>query len=66
MTLETSLANESDAMPADPDCKIQQGVRPASEIADILFKQVDCLIQFADQEYGRLERVKAVLMASFQ
>ena len=66
MTLETPLANESNAMAAEPDCVIQQEVRPASEMADILFEQLDYLIQFADQEHGRLQRVKAVLMEPFQ
>jgi hypothetical protein len=41
MTFDTPLANESNAMPAEPDCVIQQGARPASEIADILFEQLD-------------------------
>ena len=63
MTLETSLANESNAIPAVLDCSIEPGVRP--EIADILFEQLDYLIQFADQEHERLERVKAVLMDPF-
>jgi hypothetical protein len=53
-------------MPAGPDCLIQQRVHPPSELADILFEQLDYLIQFADQEHGRLERVKAVLMEPFQ
>jgi hypothetical protein len=66
MTLETSVANETNAMPAGPDCLIQQRVHPPSELADILFEQLDYLIQFADQEHGRLERVKAVLMEPFQ
>ena len=66
MTLETSVANQSNAMPAAPDCLVQQGIRPASEVADILFEQLDYLIRFADREHGRLERVKAVLMKLFQ
>ena len=53
-------------MPTGPSCLIQQGVRPAREIAEILFEQLDYLIQFADQEHGRFERVKAVLMEAFQ
>ena len=65
MTLETSLLSESQVMPAESDCLMQQEVRPASEI-DILFEQLDYLIQFADQECGRLERVKAVLMEPFR
>jgi hypothetical protein len=63
MTIEASLANESNAVPAALDRSIEPGVRP--EIADILFEQLDYLIQFADQEHERLERVKAVLMDPF-
>ena len=66
MTVATSVANESNGVPAGLDCLIQQRDRPASEIADILFEQLAYLIQFADQEHGRLERAKAVLMEPFQ
>jgi len=45
---------------------MQQDVRPASEVVDILFEQLDYLIQFAEQECGRLERVKAILMEPFR
>ena len=41
-------------------------IRPASDMADILFEQLGYLIRFADQEHGRLERVKAVLMEPFE
>jgi len=44
---------------------MQQQLRPARE-TDILFEQLDYLIQFADQECGRLERVKAILMEPFR
>ena len=66
MTFETSVANESNAMAAGPACLIQHRDRPASETADILFEQLAYLIHFANQEQGRLERVKAVLMEPFQ
>jgi hypothetical protein len=53
-------------MPVGQDRLMQQEVRPAVEIVDILFEQLNYLIQFADQEYGRLERVKAILMEPFR
>jgi hypothetical protein len=53
-------------MPAGQDPLMQQEARPAREIVDILFEQLDYLIQFADQECGRLERVKAILMEPFR
>jgi hypothetical protein len=53
-------------MPVGHDRLMQHEVRPAGEIVDILFEQVDYLIQFADQECGRLERVKAILMEPFR
>ena len=66
MTLEIRALNNSKAVPAGRGCVMQQDVRPASEIVDILFEQLDYLIQFAEQECGRLERVKAVLMEPFR
>ena len=33
--------------------------------ADVLFEQLAYLIQFADQERNRLDRVKAILMETF-
>ena len=65
MTLKTWFADESELVPAGLNRTISQEVRPASEIADILFEQLDYLIQFADQEPGRLERVQAILMEPF-
>ena len=37
---------------------------PAEE-ADVLFEQLGYLIQFADQERNRLDRVKAILLETF-
>jgi hypothetical protein len=34
-------------------------------IADVLFEQLDYLIQFADQERDRFDRVKAILVEPF-
>jgi hypothetical protein len=65
MTLEIRALNDSKVVPAGQDCVMQQDVRPANEVADILFEQLDYLIQFAEQECGRLERVKAILMEPF-
>ena len=62
MTPETWELNDS----VEQDRLMQQEVRPASEIVDILFEQLGYLIQFADQECGRLERVKAILMEPFR
>ena len=66
MTPETWALNDSKGMPVEQDHLMQQEVRPASEIVDILFEQLDYLIQFAEQECGRLERVKAILMEPFR
>ena len=66
MTLETWALNGAKGMPAGQDPLMQQEARPAREIVDILFEQLDYLIQFADQECGRLERVKAILMEPFR
>ena len=38
--------------------------RPASS-AEVLFEQLAYLIQFADQEPDRLQRVKAILLETF-
>ena len=65
MTPETWALNDSKGMPVGHDRLMQHEVRPAGEIVDILFEQVDYLIQFADQECGRLERVKAILVEPF-
>ena len=37
----------------------------APTIADVLFEQLEYLIQFADQEQDRLDRVKAILLETF-
>ena len=65
MTPETWALNGSNGMPVGQDRLMQQQLRPARE-TDILFEQLDYLIQFADQECGRLERVKAILMEPFR
>jgi len=65
MTPEAWALNDSKGMPVGQDRLKQQEVRPASGIVDILFEQLDYLNQFADQECGRLERVKAILMEPF-
>jgi hypothetical protein len=46
------------------DC-IPNGIRQ-DFIADVLFEQPDYLVQFADQERNRLERVKAILVEPFK
>jgi hypothetical protein len=66
MTPEIWELNGSRSTPAGRDALMQQENRPAMEIAGILFEQLDYLIQFADQECGRLERVKAILMEPFR
>ena len=66
MTLKTWALNGSIGMPAGQDRSMQKEARPANEVVDILFEQLDYLIQFGDQEYGRLERVKAILMEPFR
>jgi hypothetical protein len=45
------------------DC-IPNGIRRDS-VADVLFEQLDYLIQFADQERDRIELVKAILVEPF-
>lgn len=64
MTLKASTRTPSEAR-ADglSDC-IPNGIRQ-DFIADVLFEQLDHLIQFADQERDRLERVKAILVEPF-
>jgi hypothetical protein len=66
MTPTTWALNGSKGLTAGQDCLTQLEGRSASEIVDILFEQLDYLIQFADQECGRLERVKAILMEPFR
>lgn len=36
-----------------------------SELSDVLLEQLGYLIQYADQERARLERVKAILLETF-
>jgi hypothetical protein len=43
---------------------IPNGIRQ-DFITDVLFEQLEYLIQFADQERDRLERVKAILVEPF-
>ena len=66
MTLERRVVNDTNDMPAEADRLLQREIRPASDMGEILFEQLGYLIQFADQEHGRLERVKAVLMEPFE
>ena len=51
----------------NPAFQPSQGAERASnsELSDVLFEQLGYLIQYADQERARLERVKAVLLETF-
>jgi hypothetical protein len=46
-------------------CERAERVSGNRELSDVLFKQLGYLIQYADQERARLERVKAVLLETF-
>ena len=46
-------------------CERAERVSGGSELSDVLFEQLSYLIQYADQELTRLERVKAVLLEAF-
>ena len=51
----------SPALQPSPRAKAVSG----SELSDVLFEQLGYLIQYADKERARLERVKAVLLETF-
>jgi hypothetical protein len=40
-------------------------VLQTSDVAEVLFEQLAYLMQYADEEQGRLARVKAILMETF-
>ena len=42
------------------------GVSPADRLADILFEQLEYLLQYCNEERDRLSRVTAILLESFQ
>ena len=44
---------------------LTHGVLPGSEISEVLFEQLGYLIQYADQERHCLERVKTILLETF-
>ena len=46
-------------------CPGAERVSGGSELSDVLFEQLGYLIQYADRERARLERVKAVLLETF-
>ena len=65
MTLETSTLTQ-----LEPAAKGLAGIIVAETsdgvaLEDVLFEQLDYLLQFAEQERDRLERVKAILMEPF-
>ena len=41
-------------------------VSPTDRLADILFEQLEYLLQYCDEERDRLSRVTAILLESFQ
>ena len=63
--LQTSTAHPSERMASGMAASIPTAIPEASDLADILFEQLDYLIQFADQEGTRLKRVMAILMEPF-
>jgi hypothetical protein len=63
MTPKASTRTPSEVRADGRACK-PNGIRQ-DFIADVLFEQLDYLIQFADQERDRLERVKAILVEPF-
>jgi hypothetical protein len=65
MTFQTSTLNQLEQTPDEMADLI--AVAPCQEdaLADVLFEQLDYLIQFADQERERMERVKTILMEPF-
>jgi len=44
---------------------LTHGVLPGSEMSEVLFEQLGYLIQYADQERHCLERVKTILLETF-
>ncbi len=46
-------------------CERAERVSGGRELSDVLFEQLGYLIQYADQERARLERVKALLLETF-
>src|SRR5262249_35990895 len=54
------------AGPLNPEVDtLTHGVLPGSEITEVLFEQLGYLIQYADQERHCLERVKTILLETF-
>lgn len=64
MTLPTATRTESE--PAGGPCGfIRTGAPREETLSQVLLEQLDYLIRFADQESDRLERVRAILMETF-
>ena len=53
--------------PADiaPQTSKELEVSTGGKLSEVLFEQLGYLIQYADQERHRLERVKAILLETF-
>jgi len=48
-----------------PETSREPEAASGGELSDVLFQQLGYLIQYADQERHRLERVKAILLETF-
>lgn len=60
------LIEPADARPRDTNDGSQHETPRESTLADVLFEQLDYLIQFAEQKSNRQERVRAILMKTFK
>jgi hypothetical protein len=44
---------------------LMPGMQPETSLSEILYEQLGHLIQYADQEPDRFQRVKSILMETF-
>jgi hypothetical protein len=59
------LVEPADGRSRDTNGGSQHETPRENTLYEVLFEQLDYLIQFADQERARLERVRAILMETF-
>ncbi len=69
MTLETTQSTPAAAEVAGfiqpRRTRSQREASPTTDLGDVLFEQLRYLIRFADQERDRFERVRTILMETF-
>jgi hypothetical protein len=59
------LVEPADGRSRDTNDGSQHETARENTLSEVLFEQLDYLIQFADQERDRLDRVRAILMETF-